>query len=340
MKNRGTSQAELVALPCNRGKLIVDATCCPADIRFPTDMSLLNEGRENTERIIDFLYPMDKESKKKPRDYRQEAHTAFISYTKRRRASTSIRRKALRKQLNYMKRNILHIERMLNRIDADVPYRLINRFLVIKNLYRQQRQMYERRERKVEKRIVSVTQPHIRPIVRGKAGKSVEFGAKISLSLSDGFSFIDHLSWESFNEAGDLISQIEKYKIRYGYYPESVHADKIYQNRENRRYCKERDIRMTGKPLGRPPKETEKNKEELKAASKQRYQDDVDRIAVEGRFGVAKRKYGMGLIKAKLKSTSETEIYLSILVMNLDKMCSKELAQIEERFKIRRKRAA
>jgi len=303
-------------------------------------MSLLNEARENTERIIDFLYPLDKESKKKPRDYRQEAHTAFIAYTKKRRPSTSIRRKALRKQLNYLKRNIKHIERMLNRIDDEVPYSLINRFLVVKELYRQQRQMFERKERKVEKRIVSVTQPHIRPIVRGKAGTPVEFGAKVSISLCDGFSFIDHLSWENFNEAGDLIYQIEKYKDRYGYYPESVHADKIYQNRENRKYCKERNIRMTGKPLGRPPKETEKNKEELKAASRQRYQDDVDRIAVEGRIGVAKRKYGLGLIKSKLKSTSETEIFLSVLVMNLDKMCSKEMAEIEERFKIRRNKAA
>jgi transposase, IS5 family len=320
--------------------LIADATCCPADIRYPNDMSLLNEARENTERMIDFLYPMDEESKEKPRDYREVAHTAFITYTKKRRPSTSVRRKALRKQLNYLKRNIKHIERMLSRIEAEVPYRLINRFIVVKELYRQQRQMYERQERKVEKRIVSVTQPHIRPIVRGKAGISVEFGAKISLSLSDGFSFIDHLSWENFNEAGDLIYQIEKYKERYGYYPESVHADKIYQNRENRKYCKDRNIRMTGKPLGRPPKETEKNKEELKAASKQRYQDDVDRIAVEGRFGVAKRKYGMGLIKAKLKSTSETEIFLSVLVMNLDKMCAKEMAEIEERFKIKRGKVA
>ena len=95
-----------------------------------------------------------------------------------------------------------------------------------------------------------------------------------------------------------------------------------------------------GKPLGFPPKETEKNKEELKAASKQRYQDDIDRIAVVGRFGVAKRKYGMGLIKVKLKSTSETEIFLAVLVMNLEKMCSKEMTEIEERFKIKRRRAA
>ena len=100
------------------------------------------------------------------------------------------------------------------------------------------------------------------------------------------------------------------------------------------------DIRMTGKPLGRPKKETEKNKEELKVEKKQRYQDDIDRIAVEGRFGVGKRKYGLGLIKAKLKETSETEIFLSILVMNLDKMCSEELKEIKDRYKIKREKVA
>ena len=94
--------------------------------------------------------------------------------------------------------------------------------------------------------------------------------------------------------------QIKKYKERYGYYPVSVHADKIYQNRENRNFCKDNNIRITGKPLGRPPKKTEENKEKLLLEKKQRYQDDVDRIVVEGRFGVAKRKYGLGLIKSKL----------------------------------------
>jgi hypothetical protein len=305
-------------------------------------MSLLNEARENSEKIIDILFPLDTESKgDKPRDYRYVAHGDFIAYTKKRRPSHSVRRKALRKQLNYLRRNIKHIERMLERISTDAfPYRIIRQFLVIKELYRQQRQMFERNERKVENRIVSVTQPHIRPIVRGKAGTPVEFGAKVSISLSDGFSFIDRLSWDSFNEAGDLISQVEKYKERYGHYPESVHADKIYQNRENRRFCKELGVRMTGKPLGRPPVETEENREKLMAERKQRYQDDVDRIAVEGCIGVAKRKYGLGLIKSKLRSTSETEIFLSVFVMNLDKICSAELAEIRDEYKIKRKRVA
>ncbi|WP_083963870.1 transposase [Spirochaeta cellobiosiphila] len=66
--------------------------------------------------------------------------------------------------------------------------------------------------------------------------------------------------WNNFNESQDLVGQIENYKNRYAYYPESVHADKIYQTREARNFCKEKGIRMTGKPLGRRPKETEKTR--------------------------------------------------------------------------------
>lgn len=158
--------------------------------------------------------------------------------------------------------------------------------------------------------------------------------------MIDGFSFIDHLSWDSFNESKDLIPQIKKYKERFGYYPASVHADKIYQTRENRKFCKDNDIRITGKPLGRPVKKTEENKEKLEEEKRQRYQDDIDRIAIEGRFGVAKRKYGLNLIKSKLKETSETEIHVSVFVLNLEIICSEEIAEIKEKYKIRSNRAS
>ena len=331
----------------NSGQLIVDATCTPADIRYPTDMSLLNESRMNAEIFLDYLYYQFKDNfENKPRDYREVAHKDFISYTKKRKPRGKVRRKALRKQLNYLKRNINFIDNILLRISNEDRrldkklFKLVQRHKINKEVYTQQKYMYTEKVNRVKDRIVSISQPHIRPIVRGKAGKNVEFGAKISLSLTNGFSFIDHLSWDSFNEAKDLIPQIKKYKERNGYYPASVHADKIYQNRENRKFCKDHEIRITGKPLGRPKKETEKNKDQLDQEKKQRYQDDVDRIAIEGRFGVGKRKYGLGLIKSKLKETSETDINVSILVLNLDKICAQELAEIKNKYRINREIAA
>ena len=218
--------------------------------------------------------------------------------------------------------------------------KMLVRFEIVKKVYLQQRHMHKNRIKRVDDRIVSISQPHIRPIIRGKAGKNVEFGAKISLSVIDGFSFIEHLSWDCFNESKDLIPQIEKYKEMFGYYPESVHADKIYQTRENKNYCKNNNIRMTGKPLGRPAKITEKNKEKLEQEKIQRYKDDIDRIIVESRFGVGKRKYGMGLIKSKLKETSETDIYMTPFVLNLDKICKKEMDENKAKYRIIMKKAS
>ena len=99
--------------------------------------------------------------------------------------------------------------------------------LVVHEVYRQQQEMFEKKTHRVSDRIVSITQPHVRPIVRGKAGKKVEFGAKISASSCMGYSIVDRISWDAYNESEDLKVQAEKYRKRFGYYPASIHADKI-----------------------------------------------------------------------------------------------------------------
>ena len=164
-------------------------------------------------------------------------------------------------------------------------------------------------------RIVSISQPHVRPIKRGKANASTEFGAKISASLVDGYCFLDHLDWNNYNESGDLVGQIEAYKERFGFYPSSVHADKIYRNRNNIKFCKKRGIRLSGPRLGRPPKQLSKKRDR----QKQSWQDEIDRIPIEGKFGQAKRRFGLSRIMSKLAQTSETTIAIIFLVMNLEK---------------------
>ena len=181
--------------------------------------------------------------------------------------------------------------------------------------------MYDRKSHTISDRIVSLAQPHVRPIVRGKAGKKYEFGATISLSLCNGFSFVDHFSWNAYNESEDLIGQIETYKRRFGHYPESVHADQIYRNQRNRKYCKEGSIRIFGKPLGRPPKD----KKKCKAIQKQTRQDEADRVAVEGKIGQSKRRFSLSRVMAKLASTSEAVVGLVFLIINLEKKLTEAL---------------
>jgi hypothetical protein len=175
--------------------------------------------------------------------------------------------------------------------------------------------MYDHRVSRIDDRIVSVSQPHVRPIKRGKAGASTEFGAKVSASLVNGFSFVDRISWDAYNEAGDLIDQIEAYRKRFGYYPSSVHADQIYRTRGNRKYCTEHGIRLSGPPLGRPSSQIEKRRE-IKLQARQ---DELDRIPIEGKFGQGKRRFSLARIMCKLALTSETAITIAFVVMNLEK---------------------
>ncbi len=302
--------------PKNKGKLLIDATCAPADITFPTDLKLLNKAREKTEQIIDILHKPHKGKKKKPRTYRRTARKDFLSVAKAKALSTSRRRKAIRKQLGYVERNL----KTINKLGSESSLTPLSKIqykdlLVVSELFRQQKWMHEHHENRIEDRIVSICQPHIRPIKRGKANASTEFGAKISASLVDGWCFLDHLDWNNYNESGDLIGQVEAYKDRFGFYPESLHADKIYRNRANIKFCKKYGIRLSGPRLGRPAKD-QSTQTELK---KQAWQDEIDRIPIEGKFGQAKRRFGLARIMCKLAQTSETAIAMTFLVMNLEK---------------------
>ncbi len=183
--------------------------------------------------------------------------------------------------------------------------------MVIHTLYEQQHGMYKLRSHRCADRIVSISQPHVRPIVRGKVSQRVEFGAKISASHVDGFIMLDRFSWDAYNETTDLSVQAEAFRQRFGHYPSSIHADKIYQTRTNRTWCKERSIRLSGKPLGRP---RERSKEEWL----QQRQDEIDRIPIEGKFGNAKRKGTLQRVMAKLAVTSRTVVTIGLIALNLD----------------------
>ncbi len=309
--------------PSNNGKLIVDATCTPADITYPTDLNLLNEAREKTEEIIDVMHTPYIGQKRKPRTYRQKARKDYLAVAKQKKPGYKKIRKAIGKQLRYLKRNLQTIAK---RVKAGLlrllSKRMYHNLLVIGELYRQQLWMYENRIHQIADRIVSISQPHVRPIVRGKAKSKVEFGAKISVSLVNGFSFVDRISWDNYNESGDLISQIESYRNRFGFYPKSVHADQIYRTRKNHRYCKEKGIRLSGPPLGRPKKISEANACELKQQRRIHRQDEIDRITIEGKFGQGKRRFTLDRIMAKLARTSEATIVISFIVMNLERILS------------------
>jgi hypothetical protein len=277
-------------------------------------LSLLNQARVKTEKIIDILYePLKGKVEKKPKTYRNLARKNYLQVAKKRRPSRKEIRKAIKKQLQFVKRNLAHIDQ-ITQAGAGLEFLSLTQYkslLVVAEVYRQQQWMYDNKISRIEDRIVSLNQPHIRPIVRGKAGTPVEFGAKLSVSLRDGYVFLDRIDWDNFNESRDLKAQVEAFKEATGVYPESVHVDRIYRTRENRAFCKERGIRISGPPLGRPPANVSDEKK------KQAVEDERVRNAIEGKFGVSKRRFSLNRVMAKLPHTSQTAIAITFLVMNL-----------------------
>ena len=299
--------------PENSGKLILDATCAPADIIFPTDLKVLNDARVKSEAIIDDLHEPLKGTEKKPRTWRKNARRDFLRAAKAKRLSERKRRKAIRKQLGYLGRNLESIKELSQKIPLIcLTRKQYKNLLVIHEVYRQQKIMFDKKLRRIDDRIVSVHKPHIRPIKRGKAGRETEFGAKISVSLVDGVAFVDHMRWDNFNEGGDLPAQAKTYRKRFGCWPESIHADKIYRNRDNLKFCRKNGIRLSGPPLGRPPRESSENKAMAR-------EDERERVAIGGKFGQGKRRFNLGRIMSKGPETSSFSIVMSFLVMNLMK---------------------
>lgn len=297
----------------NSGTITIDATCAPSNIRYPQDFSLLNEAREKLESMIDRF--CKEYSLAKPRTYRREARKNYLALAKNKKRSTKKIRKTIRKQLGYVKRDLGYLEGFMANGYAPIS-KEISMLEIIYTLYQQQQYMYQKQTHSVENRIVSISQPYLRPIVRGKVKAPVEFGAKFDLSIDEqGYARIEKISFDAYNESTCLVEAVERYKERTGHYPARVLADQIYRTRKNHGYCKKYGIRLSGPKLGRPAKDIEINKHE-------EYQDNVDRIEVERAFSLGKRCYNLGLIKTKLKETTLSSIALSIFVMNLFKRLS------------------
>lgn len=292
----------------HKGRVIYDATACPQDIAYPTDLNLMNDAREKLEELAVIIYNPELHEKK-PRMYQGQARKDYLKTAQKKNKSKKEIRKANKKQLGYLRRNIKIVNTMLDSYqEKDLKFPLKpaeQKYLwVVQTLYKQQNEMHQSQTNSIDHRIVSIHQPHVRPIVRGKTQAKVEFGAKIHVSLIDGISFLDELSWEAFNEGTHMMNYVELYRKRFGCYPREVLADKIYCTRVNRNALKELGIKLIAKPLGRP-------------SAMSIHVSPGERNPIEGKFGQGKTGYGLNRIKARLQGTSESWIATIILVLNL-----------------------
>jgi hypothetical protein len=304
----------------NKGKLIMDATVADQMIAYPTDLGLLSRSREESERLIDELCKV-LDIKHKPRTYRRLARKQYLNLAKKKNKSKKEIHKGIGQQLRYLRRNLKNIDRLLDKTEG-LPFPLDQRdqriYWVIQHIYEQQNRMYEEHTHSIDNRIVNIYQPYVRPIVRGKDKAQVEFGAKLGVSIQNGYARINTLSWEAYNEGTDLKKQVEAYKKLNGCYPEVVITDKIYGTRENRQWLKDLGIRYSGKPLGRPSAQSQTQYRKRKQKIEQGIRNQV-----EGKFGQGKNGYNLNKVRARTSKTSESWIAAIFFVMNLIKF-SKE----------------
>jgi hypothetical protein len=202
----------------NKGTLILDATVAPADIRYPTDLSLLNECRECTERIIDSVWGKTERKGHKTAYSRKKARKGYLRIAKQRKPRKGQVRQAIREQLECVEKNLGALDSMRDSFDMEDYLKHWERIKTIRKIAKQQRWHFENPGEPVPNRIVSVSQPHVRPIVRGKARSEVEFGQKLGLSIVEGYTFIEGQSWDNFAEGITLIASAEKYRERHGAY--------------------------------------------------------------------------------------------------------------------------
>ena len=291
-----------------------DATCYETSMRYPTDEKLLWEG---CEWIYKELILLCKElGIRRPRSKYKEQKQKQLAFQKSRRKTYKMKR-GRQRSLIYL------LDKLINQyLTIESGYE--HEFLVLPSMQRrfqttikmlaQQRTMFETGEDKVPNRIVSLDKDYIRPIIRGKETKRVEFGAKVNMIQVDGLNFIEHLNFEAFHEGNRLKSGIHLHQKLFGKCTH-IAADSIYGTNENRKYCKRNTIQTSFVRKGRAGKNETQRSQMQSILSKQRA------TRMEGSFGTEKNHYGLNRVKARTEKTEILWIFFGLIYFHSWDVC-------------------
>lgn len=292
--------------------LLADATCYEVYIRFPTDAKILWEC---CEWLWDKQIPQfcKAHKLKEPRSKFKEQKKKQLVYAKLRKKTHRKTQARKRASLKLLLKGIHEFQAILNQTKAvGLSSRDAAVFKTIKQVYQQQNHYFNHPKSKIKHRIVSLHKPYIRPIVRGKENKPVEFGIKVHKVQVGGINLIEHESYDAFNECKRLKISILKHKNNFG---KCTHlsADRIYATNENRRFCTQNSIQtnFVRKGTGKDDKPTKKIKELL---NKQRS------TSLEGSFGTEKEHYLLHKVKAQNPITERVWIFFGIHTANAVKI--------------------
>lgn len=253
----------------------------------------------------------------RPRTKYLDVQKANLAYRKQRRRTKSQTRKMTRRLLDLLGKVLKEIRRMErenNEADKSLTIREKGDLDIITKMYRQQKNHFRSKDcrESIKDRIVSISKPYVRPIVRGKEVKSVEFGAKVNNILVDGISFIEKLSFNAFNEGTRLVHCLKMHKRLFGVEAKKVGGDTGYAGTENRDYCKANGIQTSFVKRGRPFSEEKKEKDHVRQELAR-----VRATSMEGSFGTQKEHYDLKRVKARAKLTEILYIFFGIHTANV-----------------------
>lgn len=299
----------------NLDTMYTDATCYESEMRYPTDPKLLWEGIEKSYETMCEL------SKRlgihRPRTKYLDVQKANLVYRKQRKRSKSQTRKMTRRLLDLLGKILKEISRMERETDEAgklLTVREKGDLDIITKMYRQQKKHFQSKDcrESIPDRIVSISKPYVRPIVRGKEVKNVEFGAKVNNILVDGISFIEKLSFNAFSEGTRLVHCLKMHKRLFGVEAKKIGGDTGYAGTENRDYCKANGIQTSFVKRGRPFSEDKKEKDKVRQELAR-----VRATAMEGSFGTQKEHYDLKRVKARTKLTEILYIFFGIHTANV-----------------------
>ena len=296
-----------------------DATCYESHLRYPTDIKLMWECCEWLHKLLQKT--CREQGERLPRSKYNEVAKARLAYAKQRKPKKSATRRMQRRLLKLLGK-LIGQWNCLCRLYAPVIHLSAEqdkRIMAIKEVHRQQTDHFNKKE--VKHRIVSIDRPYIRPIVRGKENKRVEFGAKVNNIQVDGISFIEHHSFEAFNEGTRLKQCVEYQESLTGVKVTRIGMDTIYANNENRKYCTERGITTNFVRKGPKPKD-----EQADISTARRIIGNLRATVMEGSFGNQKQHFGVGRIAARNRHSETLLLFFGIHMANTAILAARQLA--------------
>jgi IS5 family transposase len=286
---------------------MMDATVYESNIRYPTDVKLLWESIIKVHQVTQQKRKLLK--LRRSRSNYQKHKSNYLGYQRNRKKSRRKDKKLRKQLLKYLSRLLEGLQDLQTSHQfrlSDKQRKLISN---IQTVYAQQQELLYGDSQNVKQRIVSLNKPHVRPIIRGKEIKPVEFGAKVHKVQVSGLSFIEHLSYENFNEGKRLKQSIALHQKHFGRCSQ-LGGDGIYATNENRRYCRSLGIATSFLPKGKQGKLQEQKSAMRFALS------TVRATVLEGSFGNEKNHYLLGKIKARTQATEIAWIFFGMLTAN------------------------